>query len=85
MSAANLFGFGIPSLPVRSGSNVQRLLVQQPLDRILNFLNRDIHDVINDPIVRGQVYGYFKLDKQIRRLSEVVEMERAWNRAAVRF
>ena len=70
---------------MRFGQDVERVIVQRPLGRILSFLGRDIDDLVNDPIVKGQVYGYFKLDRQVKRSTEVTEMERAWNKEKMRF
>jgi hypothetical protein len=59
----------------------QRLVVEQrPLQYVMTFLGCDIHDVVNDPIVKNQVYGYFKLHRQVWRTSEIVDLERWWNR-----
>ena len=61
----------------------ERLVVQQyPLHYVLRFLDRDIDDVVNDPIVKNQVIGYFKLHRQVQRACEVVDLERWWNRRA---
>ena len=58
----------------------ERLVVQQhPLHSVLRFLDRDIDDVVNDPIVKNQVIGYFKLHRQVQRACEVVDLERQWN------
>ena len=55
------------------------VLVQRPLSRILAFTRRSIDDVVNDPIAKNEVYGYYKLSKQIERSIEVRELERQWN------
>jgi hypothetical protein len=57
-------------------------VVQRPLNRVLAFLGRSIDDVVNDPIVKNQVYGYYKLHRRVQRASEVRELERQWNRTA---
>jgi hypothetical protein len=57
-------------------------VVQRPLNRVLAFLGRNIDDVVNDPIVKNQVYGYYKLHRQVGRAGEVRELERQWNRTA---
>jgi hypothetical protein len=78
-------------LPLRLGGSddqadfpeplVERV-VQRPLNRVLAFLGRSIDDVVNDPIVKNQVYGYYKLHRQVWRAGEVRELERQWNRTA---
>ena len=57
-------------------------VVQRPLNRVLAFIGRTIDDVVNDPIVKNQVYGYFKLHRRIERASEVRDLERQWNPVA---
>jgi hypothetical protein len=54
-------------------------IVQRPLNRVLAFTGRTIDDVVNDRMVKNQVYGYYKLYRQIERTSEVRELERQWN------
>ena len=54
-------------------------VVQRPLNRVLAFTGRTIDDVVNDPMVKNQVYGYYKLYRQIERSSEVRDLERQWN------
>jgi len=69
-------GFDRPPEPL-----VERV-VRRPLNRVLAFLGRSIDDVVNDPIVKNQVYGYYKLHRQVTRAGEVRELERQWNRTA---
>jgi len=57
-------------------------LVQRPLNSVLAFIGRTIDDVVNDPLVKNQVYGYYKLHRHIRRASEIRDLERQWNRTA---
>jgi hypothetical protein len=57
-------------------------VVQRPLNRVLAFIGRSIDDVVNDPIVKNQVYGYYKLHRQIERTAEVRDLERQWNPTA---
>jgi hypothetical protein len=49
------------------------------LNRVLEFTRLSIHDVVNDPIAKNMVLGYWKLSRQIDRSSEVTELERQWN------
>jgi hypothetical protein len=58
------------------------VLVQRPLQRILAFTRRSIDDVVNDPIAKNEVLGYFKLHRQIQRSVETRELERQWNSVA---
>jgi len=57
---------------------VTYLLIQRPLHRILAFTGRSIDDVVNNPISKNEILGYFKLHKQIERAGEITELERQW-------
>jgi hypothetical protein len=57
-------------------------VVRRPLKRVLAFTGRSIDDVVNDPMVKNQVYGYYKLHRQIERAAEVRDLERQWNPTA---
>jgi hypothetical protein len=56
-------------------------IIQTRLNRVLAFTRLTIDDVINNPIARNQVLGYWKLSRQIDRGSEITELERQWNPA----
>lgn len=68
--------------PADAGDRTEFLLIQRPLRRILAFTRRSIDDVVNDPIAKREVLGYYKLHKQISRTIEVRELERQWNAIA---
>ena len=76
-----LSGLGIPS--ARRGrpdsDRTEHVLVQRPLQRVLAFRGRSIDDVVNDPFVKNEIYGYWKVHRQIERQCEVVDLERQWN------
>lgn len=57
------------------------VVVQQPLRRVMAAIGLSIDDVVNDPISRNLVFGYYKLYKQVKRTCEVVDLERWWNGA----
>ena len=67
-----------PRLPA-AGTGMSFVMRQQTLRRVMAFVGRSIDDVVNDPIAKNQVRGYFKLAKQIERAGEVTELERQWN------
>lgn len=76
----SLFGLGLGHQRERRDENGTEHVVRvHPLRRVLAFTRRSIDDVINNPIARNEVYGYYKLYKQILRSSEVTELERQWN------
>lgn len=56
--------------------------MQRPLHRIMAFTRRSIDDVVNDPIAKNEVLGYYKLHRQIQRGCETSELERQWNSVA---
>ena len=59
-----------------------RFATQHPLRRVLAFTRRSIDQVVNDPVAKSQVYGYYKLLRQIERRTEIRELEEQWNRTA---
>jgi hypothetical protein len=73
-------GFSTPRLSLHGGPSIERIVQQRPLRRVLAFLGYSIDDVINDPIVRNKVLGFYKLQRQVDRAMEVTELERWWNR-----
>ena len=58
---------------------VEHVLTQRPLHRVLAFTRRSIDDVVNSPIAKNEVKGFYKLYRQIERQSEITELERQWN------
>jgi len=85
MAYGDLPGMGMPRVIPLHGTNVEQVAVRQPVHRILAFLGRSIDEVCNDPIVRNQVFGYYKLYRQIERSGEITELERTWNVLGMRF
>lgn len=59
---------------------VEHVVPLRALHRVLAFTGRSIDDVVNDPIVKNEVLGYYKLHKWIHRGSEVYELEQQWNK-----
>jgi hypothetical protein len=78
---AELRGFGIPFARrlVDQEPKVSYVLRQRALRRVLNFTGRTIDDVVNNPIVKNEILGYYKLHKFIDRRSDIVDLERQWN------
>jgi hypothetical protein len=76
-----LSGLGIPS-PRRlrpDADRTEHVMIQRPLQRILAFRGRSLDDVVNHRIVKNEIYGYWKLHKQVERTCEVVDLERQWS------
>jgi hypothetical protein len=57
----------------------QLVVMQHPLRRVLAYTRRSIDDVVNCPIAKNEVAGYYKLQKWITRGIEIRELERQWN------
>lgn len=47
--------------------------------RVLGFTGKTIDDVVNCPIAKRTVLGYFKLHRQVERQCEISDLERQWN------
>lgn len=62
-----------------SMSIIQYASRRSTLHRILGFTGKTIDDVINCPIARRTVLGYYKLHRQVERQAEVSELEKQWN------
>jgi hypothetical protein len=66
------------SVPTHEAARESRI-IQTRLNRVLAFTRLTIDDVINNPIARNQVLGYWKLSRQVDRSSEITDLERQWN------
>jgi hypothetical protein len=79
MSNLSIFGLRGPRGHRQDDGKTEHVMIRRPLERVLAFRNRTIDDVVNDPFVKNEIFGYWKLHKQILRTSEVVDLERQWN------
>ena len=79
MSDLNFLGFGRPRLSGQAAAATEHVVIRRPLHRVLAFTGRSIDDVVNSPIVKNQVLGYYKLHKWVERESEISDLEKAWN------
>ncbi len=85
MSLFNSLGIGTPRL-VRPGTQRDEyVMVRRPLRRVMAFLGCSIDQVCDDPMVKNQVLGYFKLYKEVDRRMEMRDLERQWNPQAIRY
>lgn len=75
----NSLGLHIDRHDDRDLPRTEHVMLQRPLQRVLAFRGRSIDDVVNCPIVKNEIYGFWKLHKQIIRTCEIVELERQWN------
>jgi hypothetical protein len=69
-------------LPSDPTPKTESIILHHPLHRILAFTGLTIDNIIDSPIARNTVYGYFKLHKQIQRTHEIIDLERQWNPTA---
>jgi len=67
-------------LPPPPGGRTEIVQTQRALRRILSFTGKSIDDVVNDPIAKRLVLGYYKLDVWVDREIEVGDLERQWTR-----
>ena len=77
--ALRLPGLGFSHRPYR-GQATEYIVIQQPLRRVLAMIGRTIDDVVNNPIAKNEVFGYYKVYKMVERQSEVLDLEQQWNR-----
>jgi len=78
---SSIWGIGLGGIRLRQNDEpaTEHVIVQRPLQQVLAFRGRSIDDVVNCPIVKNEIYGYWKLMRHIKRRSEVLELERQWN------
>ena len=79
MDLASLFRFRSRRVTELDDARTEHVMIQRPLQRMLAFTRRSIDDVVNDPIAKREVLGYYKLYRQVQREGEVSELERQWN------
>jgi len=79
MANGDVLGFRGVKAPAAEGPRTEHVLVQRPLQRVLAFTGRSIDDVVNSPIVKNEVLGFYKLHRFVERRSDVVDLERQWN------
>jgi hypothetical protein len=78
MSSFSVFGQS-PVVPQVQDQNTEHILIRRTLSRVLEFTGRTIDDVVNCPIARNEVSGYFCLHRWVERQCEISELERQWN------
>jgi hypothetical protein len=76
---SRITGLDIPLHFPGPGDQQMRLVqVHRPLRRLLAVAGRTLDDVVNCPIAKNQVLGYYKLHRQVERAGEIGELERWW-------
>jgi hypothetical protein len=79
MSSLAPLGFGIRRSSLEPRNNNHLVVLQRPLRRVLAFTRRSIDDVVNCPIAKREVLGYYKLHKWVERGCEITDMNRWWD------
>ena len=79
MSAFESLGIRSTRLPPRANPGHEYVMRLHSLRRVLALRRRTIDDVVNDPIAKNEIFGYWKLHKQILRSGEITDLERQWN------
>jgi hypothetical protein len=79
MSSLSPLGFHLVNRSFDEPARSERVILQRPLQRGLAFTRRSIDDVVNCPIAKNEVLGYYKLHKWVERGCEITEMNRWWN------
>ncbi|HQY87920.1 MAG TPA: hypothetical protein PK402_04630 [Tepidisphaeraceae bacterium] len=80
----NLSGLAGSTTNPSDDHSVEHITRVDRLDRILRFANHSIDDVINCPIARNEVIFVHRVHKLIERRSEIIDLEKQWNRLGVR-
>jgi hypothetical protein len=79
MSIFNLSNLGRRRVRPDWGTATTHVQPERVLRRVLAFTGKTIDDVVNDPITKRQVLGYYKLHRWIDRECEIGSLERQWN------
>jgi hypothetical protein len=81
MSLSNLFNFsrlGNDALPP-AGGRTEIVQIHNSLRRVLAFTGHTIDDVVNSPVAKMKVLGFYKLHRWVARENETSDLERQWN------
>lgn len=71
--------FAAPGPTAPDGPAPHRAVVpDHPLRRVLAFTGRTIDDVVGSDVAKREVLGYYKLQQDVRRTCERVDLERWW-------
>ncbi|HTL31042.1 MAG TPA: hypothetical protein VL282_17560 [Tepidisphaeraceae bacterium] len=79
MSSIDSLGLGSPDFSRPDNDRVEHVVRHRVLHRVLEFTGRSIDDVVNHPIVKNEVLGYYKLHRWVERGMEIHDLERQWN------
>lgn len=78
---SELSALGLSKIQLRRAPDggVELVLVQRPLERVLSFTGYSIDNIVDNPIAKHAVIGYYKLSRHVQRQCEIVDLERQWN------
>lgn len=79
MSILSPLGFSQRRRSLEAADRSEHVILQRPLRQVLAFTRRTIDDVVNCPIVKNEVLGYYKLRKWVQRGCETTDLNRWWN------
>jgi len=79
MPGFDSLGFSRPRVNLANPDRTEYVMIQRPLRQLLSFTRRSIDDVVNCPVAKREILGYYKLQKQIDRTCETVDLERWWS------
>ena len=71
--------FGRNPLPREAPGKNEQVVVQRVLSRVLALTGHTIDDVVNSPIIKRKILGFYKLHNWVQRESEISDLERQWN------
>lgn len=84
MSQFDALGFTSRRHELPGRPSTEYVQPQRLLRRVMAFRRRSIDDIVNDPIVKNDILGYWKVLKQIERRTQVLELEKQWNQLGQR-
>jgi hypothetical protein len=80
----SIFGSGrFRKLP-ESETASELIVVRPVLASILAFTGYTIDDVVNNPVAKNAVLGYYKVGREVLRRCEIVDLEHQWNSRTTR-
>jgi hypothetical protein len=79
MSFLSLFNLGRRYVPPPAEGRTEIVQIQSALKRVLSFTGHTIDDVVNDPVAKARVLGFYKLHRWTHREMDISNLERQWN------
>ena len=71
--------FGVRnSMPAPPQQGHEIIVVQKKLNRVLAATGHTIDDVVNSPVIKRKILGFYKLHNWVERQSEISDLNRQW-------